>query len=50
MKKLCTAEILSSSLETIFECRWIPLDKYPGLRPIGFGEMLQRTAGKVIVG
>ena len=30
-------------------CRLIPLDKNPGLRPTGVGEVLRRIAGKVIV-
>ena len=36
-------------LEAFLTCRLIPLDKNPGLRPIGVGEVLQRTAGKVVM-
>ena len=30
-------------------CRLIPLDKKPGLRPIGLGEVLRRIAGKAVI-
>ena len=30
-------------------CRLIPLDKKPGLRPIGVGEVLRRIAGKAVM-
>ena len=40
IKKLCIAKNQSTS---------IPVDKSPGLRPIGVGEVLRRIAGKVIV-
>ena len=43
---MCTAENLSSSLQAFPACHLIPLDKNPGLIPIGVGEMLPR---KVIV-
>ena len=39
---------MSSSLEAFLACHLIPLDKNPGLRPIGVGEVLPRIAGKVI--
>ena len=47
-KKLCTEE-LSTSLEGFLACRLIPLNKNPGFRPIGVGEVLKRIIGKVIV-
>ena len=40
IKKLCIVKNQSTS---------IPVDKSPGLRPIGVGEVLRRIAGKVIV-
>ena len=39
----------SSSLEAFLACRLLPLDKNPGLRPIGVGEVLRRIAGKVVM-
>ena len=49
IKKLCTADNLSPSLEPFLACRLIPLDKNPGLFPIGIGEILRGIAGKVVV-
>ena len=49
IKKLCTVENQPTSLEAFLANRLIPLDKNPGLRPIGVGEVLRRIAGKVIV-
>ena len=37
----------NKSLEAFIACRLIPLNKNPGLRPIGVGEVLRRIAGKV---
>ena len=36
-------------METFFVCRFIPIDKYPGLRLIGIGKVLTHIAGKVVV-
>ena len=49
IKKLCTVENQSTSLEAFLGNQLIPLDKNPGLRPIGVGEVLRRIAGKVIL-
>ena len=48
MKKLCTTEDRSSSLEVLLSCRLIPLDKNPGLWPIEIGKFLRRIANKVV--
>ena len=47
-KKLGTTITDPSSLESYISCRLIPLDKCPGLRPIGIGEILRRIIGKAI--
>ena len=49
IKKLCTIEDLSSSLEALLASGLIPLDKNLGLQPIGIGEVLRRIASKVVV-
>ena len=46
---MCAVEDQHESLETFVACRLIPLDKNPGLRPIGIGEMRPRLAGKIVV-
>ena len=38
-----------SNLEAYTACRLIPLDKNPGVRPIGVGEVLRRIIGKAIL-
>ena len=48
-KKLCTTENCDESLEAYLACRLVPLDKRPGLRPIGVGEVLRRIIGKAIM-
>ena len=49
IKNLCSKIINSENklLEAFIACRLIPLNKNPGLRPIGVGEVLRRIAGKV---
>ena len=37
------------SIEVLVTCRLIPLDKSPGIRPIGVGEVLRRIIGKAIL-
>ena len=49
VRKLCTVDHLQDSLEAFLACRLIPLDKNPGLRPIGVGEILRRIAGKALL-
>ena len=49
IKKLCSEEQYTQSLETFTANRLIPLDKNPGLRQVGLGEVLTRIAGKVVM-
>ena len=48
--KDCLEEIKNEeSLESFIACRLTPLDKWPGLRPIGGREALRRIAGKALM-
>ena len=49
VQKLCTDLVETHIIEAFLSCHLIPLDKSPGLRPTGVGEILCRIAGKVIV-
>ena len=49
IRKLCTIQELSISLEAFLACRLIPLDKNHVLRPIGVDEVLRIMAGKAVV-
>ena len=49
-RELCANEVEDpKSIEALMACRLIPLDKNPGLRPIGIGETLRRILGKAVM-
>lgn len=48
-RRLCHEEVNDNSLEAYLGCRLVPLDKNPGLRPIGVGEVLRRIIGKAVM-
>ena len=48
-RRLCTEYVDPMSIEALLNCRLIPLDKNPGIRPIGVGEVLRRIIGKSVV-
>ena len=47
--RLATEEQDPTSLQAYNACRLIPLDKCPGVRPIGVGEVLRRIIGRTNV-
>ena len=47
-KILATECVDPNTLEAYVACRLIPLDKNPGVRPIGVGEIMRRVVGKCI--
>ena len=47
-RKIASESVDPRSLEVFTACRLIPLDKNPGVRPIGIGETLRRISGKTI--
>ena len=48
-RSLCATKVNDlDSLEALLACSLIPLDKDPGVRPIGIGEVLRRIMGKTV--
>ena len=47
-KKLCVTSAEPDCLTELLASRLIPLDKNPGVRPIGIGEILRRIMGKCV--
>ena len=47
-KKLATEIIDPKCIESFVACKLIPLNKNPGIRPIGIGEVLRRIIGKLV--
>ena len=47
-KKLCVTSADPTDLKELLASRLIPLDKNPGVRPIGIGEILRRIIGKCV--
>ena len=43
-----TVVIVPDQLDSYNACRLVPLEKYPGIRPIGTGEVPQRLIGRLI--
>ena len=49
-RQLCSDDFEDpESISALMSCRLIPLDKCPGIRPIGIGEVLRRIIGKAVV-
>ena len=50
IKKVSIEELETpTSLDTLTVCRLVPIDKKPGMRPIGMGEVLRRIAENVMM-
>lgn len=48
-RRICTAFIDPLTLLAYTSCRLIPLNKYPGVCPIGVGEVVRRIIGKAVM-
>ena len=47
-RRLCTVYVDPVSLSALLSCKLIALDKNPGVRPIGVGEVLRRIIGRSV--
>lgn len=45
-KRICAEKVTDSFLAAYVACRLVPLDKCPGVRPIGICEVMRRIVGK----
>ena len=48
-RRLCTEYVDPESLRAFVACRLIPLNKNPGVRPIGVCEVMRRMVGKAVM-
>jgi len=48
-RRLCTEEVDPKELMAFVACQLIPLDKKPGVRPIGIGDVSRRIIAKTIL-
>ena len=48
-RRICTEDVNFQSIAVLTAGRLVPLDKCPGLRPIGIGEILRRIIGKCVM-
>ena len=48
-RRLCTTDVHPDGLTAFVACRLIPLNKNPGVRPIGIGEVPRRIMAKAIL-
>ena len=48
-RRLCTTFVDPVGIKVLTSCRLIALDKQPGVRPIGIGEVARRMIGKAIL-
>ena len=47
-QRLSSQFVDPASIDSLLNCRLIALDKNPGIRPIGIGEVLRRIIGKAV--
>ena len=47
-KRFCREDIDASHSSLLLSCRLVPLNKNPGIWPIGIGEILQRIMAKAV--
>ena len=45
-KRICTSFVDPAGLAPLLTCRLVALDKCPGVRPIGIGEVVRRIVSK----
>ena len=48
-RRLCCSYVDPSCLHALISCRLVPLDKRPGVRPIGVCETVRRIMGKAVM-